>query len=107
MVRSQLGEEEGASLRSDYAWIYAVGARAGARLEEAPEVCHFLETGRAGSLLESLGGRRVLRWSDVPESLRHMEAKARAVEVRARRAHGRRYLQLCAFLRHTSLCVGR
>ena len=84
-----LGEEEGTTAREQFAVAFEVGASAAARLEEPEEIVRFLESGRAGSLLETLGGRRILRWDDLPERLRGDEAAAQAEEARARHAHAR------------------
>lgn len=82
------GEEQGAAARAIYARLYDAGTRAAALLGNVPEAAFFLETGRAGTLLESLGGREMLRsWSLSPELLA-AETKTRADESGALRAYG-------------------
>ncbi len=78
-----LAEEEGARAREVFAGLFDDGAEAALRLGDPAEVCFFLESGRAATLLESLGGRDALYASTVPESLRVEEAEARAEEARA------------------------
>ena len=84
-----LGEEQGATAREQFAALFAVGAEAAARAGDEPEMAYFLESGRAGTLLEALGGRQALRWVDVPDALRVLEAEARAKEGVSRGAHAR------------------
>lgn len=84
-----LGEEEGASARERFADLFAGGTLAAARLDEPAEALTFLESGRAGALLETLGSRRALCWADLPEELRRAEAEAKAKESRARYDYGR------------------
>ncbi len=79
-----LGEEQGASARGQYADVFGVGARAAAALSDAENVTFFLESGRAGTLLESLGGRDALRAAALPQALRDLEAAAHGDENRAR-----------------------
>lgn len=81
-----LGEEEGATARERYVEVFNVGTLAAMRLDEKAEAVTFLESGRAGTLLESLKGRRALLWADLPEGLRTEEADAKAHEARARHA---------------------
>ena len=79
-----LGEEEGALARERFIEVFSVGARAAVALDEPEEAFLFLESGRAGSLLDALRGRRALLWTDLPEHLRTAEAEARTAERRAR-----------------------
>jgi hypothetical protein len=82
-----LGEEQSASARAAYADVFALGAEAATRLGQTGDALRFLESGRAGALLESLGGRDALRWTDLPEDLAETRARAQAEEVQARRAY--------------------
>ena len=78
-----LGEQQGTSARSEHARLFSTGVRAAARLDDVAEAVFFLESGRAGSLLESLGARDQLRRTSLPPELRAAEAEARAAEARA------------------------
>ena len=80
-------EEEGATARAKHAEVFAVGALAAARLEDPAEVLFFLESGRAGSLLETLGGRQAMDVADVPAGLVDAEVAAKTRLARARQAH--------------------
>ena len=71
-----LSEEQGAAVRERFFEVYGFGARAAAGLSAANDVSYFLESGRAGSLLESLKGRDALRGAVIPEALRAAEAEA-------------------------------
>ncbi len=81
------GEEQGASARAKFADLYDVGARAAAELSNEKAVARFLESGRAGTLLESLGGRDLLQTVSVSEDQRAAEAAARGNEHAAFRAY--------------------
>jgi CHAT domain-containing protein/Tfp pilus assembly protein PilF len=85
----RLGEEQGAAAREQFANVFAVGARAGACVDDPSVVAFFLESGRAGSLLETLGGRDSLRATAVPGELRTAESVARAAQSRATALLGR------------------
>ena len=78
-----LGEEQGAVARGKYSDLFATGVAASAAAEDVSEAAFFLESGRAGSLLESLDARDSLRHAAIPEDLRLAEAAARAGEARA------------------------
>ncbi len=84
-----LADEQGAQARERQWGLFAVGALAAARTGDTAEAVSFLENGRAGALLESLGGRQAVRWAGVPAELREAEAQARARERTALAAHGR------------------
>ena len=73
-----LDSEAGSFARSLFADVYTMGVWAASRLGLPPEGSFFLESGRAGSLLEALGGRRALEEAIIPEALRHEEVLARA-----------------------------
>ncbi len=83
----RLDDEQGASARGRYTDVFEIGALAAARANDPGLAATFLESGRAGSLLETLGGRTSLRWEDLPEHLRQAESLAAAEEERARQAH--------------------
>jgi tetratricopeptide (TPR) repeat protein len=82
-----LGEEQGAKARERWAGVFEVGVSAAQELGDAREAAFFLESGRAGSLLESLGGRDALLSRAVPEELRTAEREAQGREAAALRAH--------------------
>jgi len=82
-VLGGLGDDEGSLAREEFTDLFAIGAAAAARLGEPAEVAFFLESGRAGSLLESLGGRQALRWQSLPEELRRAETEAKAAAASA------------------------
>ncbi|MCZ6574710.1 MAG: CHAT domain-containing protein [Planctomycetota bacterium] len=85
-----LSDEEGASARSAYGDVFEVGSAAALERRDAAAASMFLESGRAGSLLEALGGRDSLRGVVIAEDLRIVEAKAEkgvaAAEERSRAA---------------------
>jgi hypothetical protein len=84
-----LGQEQGATARAQHASLFAVGALAAAREEDAAEALTFLESGRAGALLDTLDKREALRWkaeSLSPELLR-LDQESQATERRARHAY--------------------
>jgi tetratricopeptide (TPR) repeat protein len=83
---SGLADEQGASAREQFAPVFELGVRATKGLGDAPGAFFFLESGRAGTLLEGLGGRGRLRGHLVPEELRVAESSARAREALARAA---------------------
>jgi hypothetical protein len=78
-----LGDEQGASARGMHADLFEVGARAAAALGNVPEGFRFLESGRAGGLLEGLGGMQGVSDSVLPEGLRVEESRARTAEAAA------------------------
>ncbi len=78
-----LGEEQSSSVRGEYTGLFSTGLRAAARVGDVAEAAFFLESGRAGALLDALQVRDSQRWAGVPEALRQAEAEARADEARA------------------------
>ncbi len=86
-----LGEETGAAARERHASLYALGALAAIREKDAAAAVTFLESGRAGALLDALGRREALRWKaeSLSSELREAEVRARSAEVVARRAYDR------------------
>ena len=83
----RLGEEQGATAREQYTLLFSTGLAAAAKVGDIPEAAFFLESGRAGTLLESLGSRDMLRAALVPEELRVADVLARAREARALAAY--------------------
>ncbi|MCZ6574424.1 MAG: CHAT domain-containing protein, partial [Planctomycetota bacterium] len=73
-----LGDDLGASARKQYSEIFETGALAARDLGNAEDLCFFLESGRAATLLESMGGRDRLRTATLSERLRKQEMKARS-----------------------------
>jgi CHAT domain-containing protein/Tfp pilus assembly protein PilF len=84
-----LGQEEGARAREQHVSLFALGALAAVRAEDAAEVLTFLESGRAGALLDALDKRDALRWKAeaLPPELRQQDLDAQARESVARRAY--------------------
>jgi tetratricopeptide (TPR) repeat protein len=79
-----LAEDESATARGGLTDLFGVGTLAASRLPDAAQMTAFLESGRAGALLETLGGRQAMAWREIPEELRAGEATARAAERKAR-----------------------
>jgi len=75
-----LALEQGAEARGKWAELFMHGVAASWTLDDPAKVCFFLESGRAGALLESLGGRDRVRGVLIPAELRKEEASARARE---------------------------
>jgi CHAT domain-containing protein len=86
---SGLGEMQGADARARQADLYAIGALAAVREDDAPEAFAFLESGRAGALLDGLDKREGLRWKkgSITPALRRQEQEAEAAEAAARHAY--------------------
>ncbi|MFO0931409.1 MAG: CHAT domain-containing protein [Planctomycetota bacterium] len=82
-----LGDEQGATARGQYTKLFSTGLSAAAALGDPKDAAFFLESGRAGSLLEALDARETLRRAALPEELRMAQATALAHEARARVAH--------------------
>ncbi len=78
-----LSDEHGALVRQRLSPVFETGLRAALALGSAEDAAFFLESGRAGALLEALGGRERLHAVVVPGALREAEARARAQEARA------------------------
>ncbi len=83
-----LGVEQGASVRATFGALFGTGALAAAREDDPAETMTFLESGRAGALLDALGKREILRWKSesLPAELKDLEQRARSAQ-RAARAH--------------------
>ena len=96
-----LADEQGAAARERWAGVYETGVLAGAALGSAEETAYFLEAGRAGTLLEALGGREALQSQLLPEELKDELARTRAEEAVAvaKLAHVRRGRSKLAALR--------
>ena len=84
-----LGGTASAQLRSKHADLFHTGALAAVRVGDTAEALTFLESGRAGRLLELLGGRHALRGRDLPEGLRRAEQEAELKESAARSEYQR------------------
>jgi len=78
-----LADEQGARARGGFASVFDLGALAAASCDDAGELAFFLESGRAGSLLEGLRNRDALLAVAVPEALRAADVEARATEAAA------------------------
>jgi CHAT domain-containing protein len=75
-----LAEEQGASARGQWTRLVETGALSGVALQDAAEVSFFLESGRAVTLLEGLGGRERLQAAVIPDELRAQQTTARERE---------------------------
>ena len=71
--------------------VFAMGAFAAAKAEDAAELLTFLESGRAGALLDTLGSREALRWKaeTLSPELQLADTRAEAARRRAREANSR------------------
>jgi hypothetical protein len=76
-------DESAASARARGLGALEEGALAAQMLNDGASAVFFLESGRAGALLEALGAGEALRAEDLPEGLRKDEASARAGEAAA------------------------
>jgi len=84
-----LCDEHGALVRQRLAPVFETGLRAAATLGDVEQATFFLESGRAGALIEALGGRDRLHDALIPAALRESERAARAEEARALAAYRR------------------
>jgi hypothetical protein len=84
-----LAEGESATGRERFADLFGIGALAAARLEDPFAMLEFLESGRAGALLETLGGGREALAADLPADLLQAETEAKVGEAKARAKHTR------------------
>jgi len=82
-VLGGLSEEQGAAARARHAGVFEVGATAGLELGDDDLLCFFLESGRAGTLLEFLGRREALQATLASPALLDAEARARGREAEA------------------------
>jgi tetratricopeptide (TPR) repeat protein len=81
-----LGDEESSLVRDRFATAFYDGAWAAARLGDVGSVVELLEAGRAGALLEALGGRSRLFALTVPAEVQEELRLLQAAETRARSA---------------------
>jgi CHAT domain-containing protein/tetratricopeptide (TPR) repeat protein len=72
-----LGDEEAGFARERFADAFHAGGASAARIGDASSVCLLAEAGRAGALLESLGGRERLREVVLPAEERDALVKVR------------------------------
>ena len=86
-----LGAEHGAAVRAQFTDLYAVGVLAAVRERDAPRALTFLESGRAGALLDVLDRREVLRWKaeSLPDDIRRQDQHATLAQTQARRRYSR------------------
>jgi len=78
-----LGSDEGGGAREPLSFVFDVGVGAAVAAKDPSELTYFLESGRAGALLESLRARQTLWATAVPQALRIEEASARRAEAAA------------------------
>jgi len=88
-LTGRLAEEQGAEAREQWSGLLESGVGAGIALKDPATVFYFLESGRAGALLESLGGREALGGVGIPEELRKKQIEVRAVALAALARNGR------------------
>lgn len=81
-----LGAEEGVGAREDLSYIYNAGILAAVAAGDPAELLFFLESSRAGALIEGLRARSTLWSAAVPDELRAADAKAREASASATRA---------------------
>ncbi len=82
-VSSGLADEESVKAREKWSPYFEAASRAAIEVGDAEALCEFLETERAGALLDVLGGRARLRSVAVPAALRSREEEARGAMQRA------------------------
>ncbi len=78
-----LGAAQAAAARETVAPVFEVGALAAVRVADATELAYFVESGRAGALMETLGVRELVQRTAVPEALRRERDALRDVEKAA------------------------
>ena len=78
------GDEHGALAREQYQGAFDIGIMASVQAGDAGALWTFLESERAGALLESLGNRVALAAATIPEDLLTAAVAARAREADAR-----------------------
>jgi len=78
-----LGAAQAAAARETVAPVFEVGALAAVRVADANELAYFVESGRAGALMETLGVRERVQRTAVPEALRREREALRDVEKAA------------------------
>jgi CHAT domain-containing protein len=83
---SGVSDVHAASARGVYSEAFGVGAQAAARVDDATAALYFIESGRAGALLEALKVRNVLAASELPPELAEADRAARSREVEAANA---------------------
>lgn len=77
-IVSGLAQEQGALARSSWSSLFGFGAAASVARKDASEALYFMESSRAGTLLEALGGRSKLTKQVLPPELRDAVNAARA-----------------------------
>lgn len=83
---ARLSDSQGAQSRAQFASLYRIGFDAALAADAPEDAVFFLETSRAGALMELLGNATALRTVAVPEMLQRAEAAAREREGTALRA---------------------
>ena len=84
-----LGEEQGATARGQHTQLFAYGTLAAVREKDPAAALTFLESGRAGALLDDLDRREALRWKAeaLSPELQRLDLDAQARERAARDAY--------------------
>jgi tetratricopeptide (TPR) repeat protein len=72
-----LGDEQGAMARGQFTEAFEIGIRSAAAVGDTEALWFFLESERAGTLLESLGNRKALASAVLPPALRDAAEAAR------------------------------
>ncbi len=88
-LTSGLGMGLAQTAREEWVLAFELGSLTAADLGDAAEAAWFLESGRAGALLEAFGLRDALAEDALPPELRKAELAARGEEVRCAKALGR------------------
>ncbi len=82
-----LGAAQAGAARETVAPVFEVGALAAVRVADATELSYFVESGRAGALMETLGVRERVQRAAVPPSLLAEREALRATEKAAATAY--------------------
>lgn len=83
LMAGGLGQEEGAAIRDPWGFLAQAGIEAGAETRRVEDMFFLAESGRAGALLEALGGRDQIAATTIPDDVRAAEIAARRVVAAA------------------------
>jgi tetratricopeptide (TPR) repeat protein len=86
-MAQHLGDGQGASTRARFAELYATGLQAAAAMNDVRSVLDWLESSRAGALLETLGGAAALQAAALAPELRALRADAAGREEAAYKSY--------------------
>ena len=82
-----LGAGQAAAARETVARLFEIGAHAAAQSDDPAALAYFMENGRAGALVETLGVRERLQRATVPDELRAEREAATRAEATAAAAY--------------------